>query len=245
MSEIVLETRGITKQYGGLTAVNHVDIHLNKGEILGLIGANGAGKTTLFSMLSGSVTATSGQILYKGQDISKYSAHKVCAMGIGRTYQIVQPFTNLTVLENVMVGAFLRHTKLADAMAKAEEVLRFTGLYDVRNVQGNNLTLTQMKRMEVAKALATEPDILLLDEVNAGLTPKERPVIMKLVGDIRDSGISVIIIEHVMKVIMNISDRIYVLNQGKLIAEGLPAEVATNPEVIKSYFGEKWHAENK
>ena len=244
MSEIVLETRGITKQFGGLTAVDNVDIHLNKGEILGLIGANGAGKTTLFSMLSGSVPSSSGQILYKGQDISKCRAHKVCSLGIGRTYQIVQPFTNLTVLENVMVGSFLRHRKLSEAQAKAEEILRFTGLYDVRHTQGNNLTLTQMKRMEVAKALATEPDILLLDEVSAGLTPKERPMIMKLVSDIRESGVSVIIIEHVMKVIMNISDRIYVLNQGKLIAEGLPAEVASNPDVIKSYFGEKWNAKN-
>lgn len=172
-------------------------------------------------------------------------AHKVCALGIGRTYQIVQPFTNLSVIDNVMVGTFLHHPKAAEAREKAEEILRLTGLYDVKDAQGNNLTLTQMKRMEVAKALATEPDILLLDEVNAGLTPKEHPAIIQLISDIRDSGLSLIIIEHVMKVIMGVSDRIYVLNQGKLIAEGLPSEVVDDPEVIKSYFGEKANAKGK
>jgi len=242
--EVILDVRHVTKKFGGLTANEDVNIHLNRGEILGLIGANGAGKTTLFNMLSGALSVTSGEILFKGQPIQNKPANAVCRLGVGRTYQLVQPFTNLSVIDNVMVGAFLRYPKYDDARAKAEEVLKFTELYDIRDVRGNNLTLTQMKRMEVAKALATEPEVLLLDEVTAGVNPKEHPAFMKLVTDICDSGISIIIIEHVMRVIMNISDRMYVLNQGKLIAEGTPKEVSQNPAVISSYFGEKKHAEN-
>jgi branched-chain amino acid transport system ATP-binding protein len=244
MIEIVLETTGVTKQFGGLTAVDDVSIHLNKGEILGMIGANGAGKTTLFNMLSGAFHPSSGSIRFKDIDVTHMSAHAVCKKGIGRTYQIVQPFTNLTVIENVMVGAFLRYPNSIKAREKAEDVLRFTELHDLHDRLGSNLTLTQLKRMEVAKALATEPEILLLDEVTAGVNPKDHPAFIKLISDIRAKGISIIIIEHVMRVIMNISDRIYVLNQGKLIAEGLPREVAANPDVIKSYFGEKRNAPN-
>ena len=244
MPEIVLEAKNVTKKFGGLVANEDVSIHLNKGEILGMIGANGAGKTTMFNMLSGALSVTSGQIIYKGKEIQNKPANEICKLGLGRTYQIVQPFTTLSVRENVMVGAFLRYPKLQDAERKADEVLKFTGLYDVRDVRGDNLPLVKLKRMEVAKALATEPDVLLLDEVTAGVNPKEHPAFMKLVTDIRDSGVSIIIIEHVMRVIMNISDRMYVLNQGKLIAEGTPAEVAANPLVIQSYFGEKRHAEN-
>ncbi len=242
MIEKVLEAKNVTKKFGGLVANEDVSIYLKKGEILGMIGANGAGKTTMFNMLSGSLPVTSGEIYFKGQAIHGKSPNEICKMGVGRTYQVVQPFTTLTVKENVMVGAFLRYPNIHDAEAKALEVLKFTGLYDVRDVRGNNLTLTQMKRMEVAKALATEPEVLLLDEVTAGVNPKEHPAFMQLVRDIRDSGVSIIIIEHVMRVIMNISDRMYVLNQGKLIAEGTPAEVAANPLVIESYFGEKRHA---
>lgn len=245
MSEVILDARNVTKKFGGLVANDNVSMHLNKGEILGIIGANGAGKTTMFNMMAGALPVTSGEILFKGQPIQGLKPHKICEMGIGRTYQIVQPFQNLDVLGNVMVGAFVKYPKFDDAKAKALEVLKFTGLYDIRNVSGDNLTLTQMKRMEVAKALATEPEVLLLDEVTAGVNPKDHPEFMKLVTDIRDSGISVIIIEHIMRVIMNISDRMYVLNQGRLIAEGTPAEVAANPDVIKSYFGEKWNAESK
>lgn len=244
MSEVILEARHVTKKFGGLTANEDVSIHLDRGEILGMIGANGAGKTTMFNMLSGALPVTSGEILFKGQQIQSKQPNAICKLGIGRTYQLVQPFTNLTVRENVMVGAFLRYPRLHDAEKKADEVLKFTGLYDLRDVGGNNLPLTQLKRMEVAKALATEPEVLLLDEVTAGVNPKEHPAFMKLVRDIRDSGISIIIIAHVMRVIMNISDRMYVLNQGKLIAEGTPDQVAVNPLVIQSYFGEKRHAEH-
>lgn len=237
--EIILETKNVTKQFGGLLANENINIHVNKGEILGLIGANGAGKTTLFNMLSGAIPVTSGEILFEGKPIQKLKSNKVCKAGIGRTYQIVQPFTNLTVLENVMVGAFLHHPKYADAKKVAEEVLEFTSLHQIMDVEGGNLTLTQKKRMEVAKALATQPKLLLLDEVTAGVSPDEHPAFMKLVTDIRNKGITVIIIEHVMRVIMNISERMYVLNQGKQIAEGTPAEMAVNELVIQSYFGEK------
>ena len=245
MSEVILETQGITKTFGGLTAVGDVSIQLEKGEILGIIGANGAGKTTLFNLISGLLPVSSGKLFLEGKDVTKASAHKICALGVGRTYQIVKTFGNLSVLENTMVGAFLRYHKEDDARKKSEEVLRFTGLYDVRNVLGSNLTLTQMKRLEVARALATEPKILLLDEVNAGLNPSEHPFIIKLIQDIRNSGISIIMIEHVMRVIMNISDRIYAMNQGRLIAEGLPKAVAEDPQVIKSYFGERRNAEHQ
>ena len=234
MAEVVLDAKNVTKRFGGLVACDNVSLHLNKGEILGIIGANGAGKTTMFNMIAGALPVTSGEITYKGKQIQNMKPHEICSMGIGRTYQIVQPFPNLDVLGNVMVGAFKRYPKYDDARKKALEVLKFTGIYDLRHVTGNNLTLTQMKRMEVAKALATEPDILLLDEVTAGVNPLEHPNFMKLVSDIRDSGVSIII-----------SDRMYVLNQGKLIAEGTPQEIAVNPEVIKSYFGEKWNAESK
>lgn len=245
MSEIILEAKNVTKRFGGLVANDNVSLHLNKGEILGIIGANGAGKTTMFNMIAGALPVTSGTIEYKGKEIQGTKPNKICKMGIGRTYQIVQPFPNLDVLGNVMVGAFKRYPKYDDAKKKAEDVLKFTGIYDIRNVRGDNLTLTQMKRMEVAKALATEPEVLLLDEVTAGVSPLEHPNFMRLVTDIRESGISIIIIEHIMRVIMGISDRMYVLNQGKLIAEGTPAEIAVNEDVIKSYFGEKWNAENK
>ena len=245
MAEVILDAKNVTKRFGGLVANDNVSLHLNKGEILGIIGANGAGKTTMFNMIAGALPVTSGEITFKGTQIQNKKPHEICSMGIGRTYQIVQPFPNLDVLGNVMVGAYKRYPKYDDARKKALEVLKFTGIYDLRHVTGNNLTLTQMKRMEVAKALATEPEVLLLDEVTAGVNPLEHPHFMKLVSDIRDSGVSIIIIEHIMRVIMNISDRMYVLNQGRLIAEGTPQEIAVNPEVIKSYFGEKWNAESK
>ena len=235
--EYILSAEGVTKRFGGLVAVNQVDIALKKNEILGLIGPNGAGKTTLFNMLSGTMPMTEGRLFYHGKLIHNPKANEMCRMGIGRTYQICQPFSNLTVLENVMVGAFIRHPRTKDARDAAYSVLQRVGLASRANAGGSALTLPELKRMEVARALATEPDVLLLDEVIAGLNPTEVEKIMELIRQIREGGMSIIIIEHVMRAMMNLSDRIVVINQGSKIAEGLPVEIAANPLVIESYLG--------
>jgi branched-chain amino acid transport system ATP-binding protein len=212
--ERILDVVNASKRYGGLVAVDNVNIHLRKNEILGLIGANGAGKTTLFNMISGNVSASSGKIIFQGREIQSLPSHKICRLGIGRTYQIVQPFGNLTVLENVIAGALMRHPRVKDARELSEHVLKVTGLEEFKDTMAKDLTLVRLKRMEVARALATEPEILLLDEVMAGINPAAREGFIQLVRDVQKTGISIIIIEHVMRVIMNLSDRVYVLNRG-------------------------------
>lgn len=235
----ILQIEHLEKRFGGLVAVNDVSMNVFDGEIVGLIGANGAGKTTLFNMIAGFFKPSSGKITFMGKDITGFQSHKVCHLGIGRTYQIVRPFASLSVLENTMVGAMIRDPNVEKARQKAAEILEFLGMSHRQHVTGSDLNLPELKRMELARALATDPKLLLLDEVMAGLTPSDSAVVIDLVRKISDSGVNIIIIEHVMKAVMSLSDRIYVLNQGRLIAEGKPKEVSENPEVIKSYLGEK------
>ena len=236
-SKIVLKADHITKTFGGLKAIDNASLYLKQDEILGLIGPDGAGKTTMFNMISGTLPLTSGTITVNGEVISKPTANVMCSKGIGRTYQIVQPFSNLTVIENTMVGAFCHTGNTEVAYNEAMEVLKFLDLDKKANVQGRDLALIDMKRMEVARALATKPTILLLDEVMAGLNPTGREQVMEMIQEIRRKHISIIMIEHIMRAVMGLSHRIYVLSQGQMIAEGTPDEIANNPIVIESYLG--------
>jgi branched-chain amino acid transport system ATP-binding protein len=238
----LLEGEGVTRYFGGLAAVSEVDFYVDQGEILGLIGPNGAGKTTLFNLISAALKPKPGKITFKGRDITPLPAYKICRLGIARTFQTVKIFPNVPVVRNVMVGALFgtgHHLSSAEARKKAEEALEFVDLSDLKNAAAGDLTLADQKRLELARALASSPELLLLDELMAGLTPTEVVEAMDDVAQIRASGVTVIVIEHVMRAIMKISDRIIVLNYGKKIAEGTPAEVAANKQVIEVYLGEE------
>ncbi len=234
----MLKLNNVSKAYGGLLAVNQVSLRLEQGEILGLIGPNGAGKTTLFNLISGYEKPTEGTIEYLGQSIGGMRPNQLAAMGIGRTFQIVKPFAGLSVLENVQVACYLKHPRQEDARRKALEVLEFIELADRAHQQAAGLTLAGRKRLEIGKALAIEPKLLLLDEVVAGLNPTEADETVQLIHKIHESGITVLIVEHIMRVIMSISHRLVVLNYGRLIAEGDPKTVAEDPVVCEAYLGE-------
>jgi branched-chain amino acid transport system ATP-binding protein len=241
----ILEGKGVTKYFGGLAAVSNVDFTVEQGEVLGLIGPNGAGKTTLFNLISAALVLKSGIIRFKGEDITGLKPHKICRMGVARTFQSVKVFANMQVLDNVVLGSFFGNStgmSSADAAREAEELLEFVGLSAVKTTPAKDLTLANQKRLEVARALATNPELLLLDEMMAGLNPAEVAQAMKLVTKIRDKGITIVMIEHVMKAIMNVCERIMVLHHGQKIAEGTPQEIATSETVIRVYLGEKARA---
>jgi branched-chain amino acid transport system ATP-binding protein len=238
----ILEGQEVTKYFGGLVAVSKVDFHVNEGEVLGLIGPNGAGKSTLFNLISAALTPNPGTILFKGVDITGIKPYKICRMGLARTFQNVKIFTNLSVLENVLLGSFFgtkTRVSAPDAVKNAKEILEFVGLARLAGLPAGELTLANQKRLEVARALATRPEILMLDEMMEGLNHTEVAQAMQLVGNIREKGITVIMIEHVMKAIMNVCDRIMVLHHGAKIADGTPHEVANSQTVMRVYLGEK------
>jgi len=238
VSEPVLKLEHVTVAFGGLIAVDTVSFQVAAGEIVGLIGPNGAGKTTVFNAVSGYYKPARGRVSFLGRDITGRQPYALAAMGIGRTFQIVKPFAGLSVLENITVAAYLRYPRQAQARAKAWEVLRFIGLADRADVPAAGLTLAGRKRLEIGKALALEPKLVLLDEVVAGLNPTEADQTVQLILKIRDAGMTILIVEHIMRVIMKISTRIIVLNYGRMIAQGKPDEVARNREVIEAYLGE-------
>ncbi len=238
----LLEVRGVTKRFGGLAANDNIDFTVNKGEIVSIIGPNGAGKSTLFNCITGFYRPNSGTVSFQGQEITRRRADAICELGVARTFQIVQVISDMTVLENVMTGALLRYSKVRPAVEKAEEVLTFSGLIEKKNFLGTELTMADKKRLEVSMALATQPRLLMLDESMAGLTRVELRGMIDLLRKIRKNGITLVVVEHVMEAVMEISDRVVVLNSGRKIMEGGPKEVVVNKEVIQAYLGEKYHA---
>jgi branched-chain amino acid transport system ATP-binding protein len=237
----ILEGKNVTKHFGGLAAVHQVDFEINQGEVVGLIGPNGAGKTTLFNLISGSLPATGGEIRYKGKKISGLKPHQICKKGIARTFQSAKLFAGMSVFENALAASLFgtkRVISVPDAEREAAELLEFVELSTVREMLARDLAIAHRKRLEVARALATKPDLLMFDEVMAGLNPAEVAQAMELITKIRKKGITIFMIEHVMKAIMNVCDRIIVLHHGSKIAEGMPGEIATSRTVIEVYLGE-------
>ena len=238
----LLEVRGVTRRFAGLVANDSVSFSVDEGEIVSLIGPNGAGKSTLFGCITGFLRPDAGQVLFDGNDITGMKADGICRLGIARTFQIVQVIADMTVLENVMTGAFLRRRRRRAAEAHAMHVLEQTGLAERRDQQGGALTIADKKRLEVAMALATGPRLLMLDESMAGLTKVELRDIIELLRAVRKSGVTLVIVEHVMEAVMQLSDRVVVLTSGRKIVEGTPREVVANPLVIQAYLGERYRA---
>ena len=242
MTSPLLDVRGVTKRFEGIVANDDVSFTVSEGEIVSIIGPNGAGKSTLFGCITGFHRPSAGRVLFGGRDVTGWKADRVCRHGIARTFQIVQVIGDMTVLENVTTGAFLRAPAARNARRDAEAVLEATGLADRRDLLGSALTIADKKRLEVAMALATQPRLLMLDESMAGLTPVELQEIIALLRRIRERGVTLVIVEHVMEAVMQLSDRVVVLNSGRKIVEGTPREVISNPLVIQAYLGDRYRA---
>jgi branched-chain amino acid transport system ATP-binding protein len=234
----------VSRRFGGLNAVDGVSFTVDQGEILGLIGPNGAGKTTVINLITGVHPATAGRVIFEGQDITRKKPYRIARMGLARTFQIVQPFPKMTVLENVAAGAlFCGHaSNLRDAQAIAREHLAFTGLAEAADLPAASLTLARRKRLELAKSLAMRPRLLMLDEVNAGLNPTEIEEALAIIRKIAEQGVTIIVIEHLMKVVLSISQRVVVLHHGQLISQGTPQAVVSDKNVIEAYLGAKYAA---
>jgi branched-chain amino acid transport system ATP-binding protein len=244
MSQVpILTGQHVSKVFGSLRAVDDVDFEVHAGEILGIIGPNGAGKTTLLSLINGTLPVSQGKIFFRGKQISGRRPYQIAELGISRTFQIVKPFPGMTALENVALGALFgrkRETDMSRAMERAAETLRRVRIEGKESVLVEKLNVSERKRLELARALTQNPDLLLLDEVMAGLTPREIEDIMALIQEVSREGTTIMVIEHVMKAIMGISSRIVVLHQGRKIAEGSPAQITENRQVIAAYLGEKY-----
>lgn len=237
---MILEVEGLTKFFGGLAAVKDVSFNVDQGQVLGIMGPNGAGKTTVFNLISGIYKPTSGRIRFRGQDVTGLPPHKICRLGIGRTYQIPRPFTNMTVLQNLMVAArHGRNLKKGEAEKEALRILAFCALLEKKDVLARDLMLLNLKRLELARALATKPALLLMDEVAAGLTEVEVEELLGLIESIHGNGTTIVLIEHVMKVMAKAVERLLILNEGGIFAEGEPLSIMKSEEVIKIYLGEE------
>ncbi|OAT81385.1 ABC transporter ATP-binding protein [Desulfotomaculum copahuensis] len=234
------EVRRIVKNFGGLCAVHEISFSLEKGQVIGLIGPNGSGKTTIFNLINNFFPLTAGEIYFKGKRIDSLPTHKICALGIARTFQVVKPLKRMSVLDNVMAGAFLHTGSTSQARARALEILEFCNLINKRDLDAKKLTIADRKRLEIARALSTDPELLLLDETAAGLNPKETEEAIEVIKKISRSGIAIIIVEHKMKVIMGTSEKIVAINFGREITQGEPREVINHPEVIKAYLGDHY-----
>jgi branched-chain amino acid transport system ATP-binding protein len=237
MSQPILEVKNISKRFRGLHAVNDLSFHVNIGEILGVIGPNGAGKSTTFNLITGVYTSDTGEVRLNGQNISGLSPNVICKKGLSRTFQVTRPFGDMSVLQNVMVGAFLNTSNMLRAEQEAMEMVEFVGLGDKVHAVARTLSIIDQRRLEFARSLATKPTLLLLDEALAGLNSIEVEEAIKLIWKVKEAGVTLVVIEHVMKVINTISDRVVVLNFGSMLAQGVPKDVMNNPAVIEAYLG--------